>query len=243
MVIFSLVGSSSEILGIRPAVFRWVEAILFRPAARCFLVLLLSCLLVSCSSPSHSPFYYGPYKVELPSNVWRLRMKKQQAREELGTPVEGKYYLVGQFKDYPTACRQNELQGLGVQLLQYMGAQTFFLSIDTATLEQALSQSKLTSLFPPEWRWKCDAAIVNDEVPPDAFREDGSMAIVVAPYSGYPLEWIQAKLLTLNIEGKHVYATRPFNTFALWLPRDIVISLAQEGWVRYISLAGPEVVR
>lgn len=212
---------------------------------RALSLLLFFCLLVGFTLPAHAQrtFYYGGHKVKPPRNIRKLKWKNKKAKEELGPPVEGAYYLVGQFRRNPTHCDQLKLSLRGMELLQYLGDRTYFVRIDTAQFQQAIKKSKLVSLFPAEWRWKCDRAIVEDSVSPAPEREDGGIGIVVAPFSGYTLEWIQAKLLTMDIEGKHVYANQPFNTFALWLPRDEIIILAQEGWVRYISLAGEEVKR
>lgn len=216
------------------------------PVMRMRIIYVLVCILFGLSGQglkAQQSFFYGPYEIDPPGNVWKLKGKNKNVSDELGEPVENAYYVLGQFKTNPSACERDEYAMHGLRLLHYIGYQTYYVRIDTARVKDAIGASNLVSLFPADWRWKCDLAIANDELPQELMREDGSVGVIVIPFEGYPAEWIQAKLLTMNIESKHVFMHQPFNTFALWLPREKIIELAEQGWVRHVTLAGPEVVR
>ena len=59
--------------------------------------------------------------VRLTPNTTKIAKVDKNTIAALGTPIEGKYYLIAQFDDIPTPITQNKLKESGVQLTDYLG--------------------------------------------------------------------------------------------------------------------------
>ena len=202
--------------------------------------LLLLALLAATFIYAQTPFTLNGYSITPEKNICALRRGKNKAIKTLGSTVNGKYYLIAQFKATPTQDEITNLKEKGLTLHDYLAPQTYYVTLDSAQIKNCLKKTPIVSLIPIAWEWKVSSLVRQDTIP-DFARKGNNIGIDVT-YQGLSPEGVAARLHALGYTDLPHIAGEPFYTFEIWLPRQDIEKLAQQPWVKLIRMVSPPAV-
>ncbi len=160
------------------------------------------------------------------------------ARGELGESIGPRHYVAIQFSGVPTVEQRDLLRQRGVQLDDYLGGNAYFASLPVAkSYRHLLKGTSVVSVFQLPAEAKCSWAIMDSSVPGYA-KEGSRVGVVVGFFEGLEQDWIEKRLGELGIEGVHMVG-ESFHRFRVFLPREKVLELAAESWVKSVSMLPP----
>lgn len=174
--------------------------------------------------------------VRLTPNTTKIAKGDKNTIATLGTPIEGKYYLIAQFDDIPTPLTQNKLKESGVQLTDYLGDYAYFAIFPAAGLEKAVKDVGLIALAPCKAEWKLNDNLRDGNIP-DYARSQGGIGCVAYYYEGLSELWVERRLAQLGITNAHIVSI--FTSIELTLSREQALQLAEEPWIKSIGQKSP----
>lgn len=201
------------------------------------LLLLAGCLSVGGIS-AQMAFSLGNHRVEPLKNARQVERKGLKVVNGIDAPVEGYYYLLVQLTTLPTAQARTELLEQGVQLLDYVGDNTYFARIAENFTHRRLRRLGVLSFVFPEWQWKVNAALANNEIPSYA-KKGLRVGVVVSHFAGVSPEFAKGRMKAMGIPFDEGAYSEFFLSFTLWIPQQQALELARESWVQHVALVSP----
>lgn len=146
--------------------------------------------------------------------------------------INGKYYRLIQFYKLPTEAEKKRLAGLGVQLENYLPANTYTALI-SASLDPALLGSNVRALFPMQAAQKLSADLTQKKYPAHALQGLNTIALNLVQQPGLSASQVAA---WLEREGVRVLATsQEAGMHQVAVPVSTILSVAALPYVAYLE--------
>jgi len=202
------------------------------------LVFLLS---LATTLIAQTAFEFAGQTIQPPKNACKICRGKKKAIKALGEPLQGRYYLIAQFKEIPNQELHQKLAESGVTLRDYIAEKTYYVTIREDAIRKSVKGTGIVSLMPIEWQWKVSSSLLGDDIP--SFALKGNLVGIVVNYQEeFSSEWVANRLQEIGFVKPVHIAGAPFYSFDLWVAQSQIELIAKEPWVKMIRMVSPPAV-
>ena len=184
------------------------------------------------------PVKLGQHTVTLTPNVKQGRRSTKLARQALGAPLEGNYYVLVQFEAIPDAALQEKVKERGITLYDYVGANAYYARIPVHGMRRRLKRSGIQALTRVAGEWKLDDNIAKNDIP-DYAKDGDLIKVQMVVWESFREDWVRSRLASMGVQVKDFHFAEAFWSVSMSVSQADVLKLAEEAWVKHVGLEAP----
>ncbi len=184
-----------------------------------------------------SPYVFGQksYDLHLKTGVIKLQEKRgvnRTSKVDASSLYEGKYYLIAQFYDLPTASQKKAITEQGIELIEYLPHMAYVLAIPAEVSTTVLFQNGARALLDMSEAYKISPLLQEEELSAFAKRGDDKIALNIIFFENAAADHMYSLLTT---KGATVMDFNGFDMFTVETDQANISNLASIPSVCYIE--------
>ena len=202
------------------------------------LYLLLAFLVVSIFSYGQDVLSVGSGKLESRENVKEILSGEQQLPR--GVKFMEQYYVVLTFESIPNQEKKDALAKQGINLLSYIGNNTYYATIkstDEVAIQKQLVSSSVVSVLPVDPMWKIAPQLLKDAIPEHAKVANDIVRVSVIVFDTADKSTIEREIKSKGFRINSM--ALEFNVVNIELPLVKLMEFAATPWVKWIEFVAP----